>query len=254
MKKGLIKTPAEIAIMAEGGAILGRILRDAAARVRPGINTLELDAFVRDALRQSGAEPSFLNYGPKRNPYPAALCVSANDVVVHGIPSRRQILKEGDIVGLDCGLRYRGLFLDAAVTVPVGRIGRAARRLLNTAEQALHSAIVQIIPGHHVGHISHAIQTTVERAGFNVVRDLVGHGVGYAVHEEPAVPCFGSPSDGIVLEPGMVIAIEPMVTAGNYALQTDSDGWTVRTQDGSPSAHFEHTVAITGRGPRVLTE
>ncbi len=253
MKQGMIKTQEEIELIAEGGRLIHDILQQTAAKVAPGVSTAELNEFAEQEIYQIGGRPSFKNYGPKRNQYPAGLCTSVNDVVVHGIPSDTEILKNGDIISLDIGMEYKGLFTDTAVTVPVGSIPKSTARLVETTRKCLNEAIKQCRPGNRVGDIAHAIQTTAEAAGFSVVRDLVGHGVGYAVHEDPAVPCYGPKSMGPVLQEGMVIAIEPMVCQGEYFLLFDQDGWTIRTQDGGQAAHFEHTVAITKNGSRVLT-
>lgn len=250
---GTVKTPEDIELIAEGGQLLNDILKRTAALVKPGINTLELSDFAEREIRNIGGRPSFLGYGPKKNPFPAALCTSVNDVVVHGIPAKDRVLKGGDIVSLDIGMEYRGRYTDTAVTVPVGTASPEAMKLIETAERALSEAIRVAKPGARMGDISFAIQSTAERAGFSVVRDLVGHGVGYGVHEDPPVPCFGRPHTGVVLKPGMVLAIEPMLCAGEYFLTYDQDGWTIRTRDGKLASHAEHTVAVTERGCRVLT-
>lgn len=249
---GNFKTPAEIEILAQGGRILARALKRVASAVRPGVSTWELNQLAEEEIIRAGAEPSFKNYGNK--PFPAALCTSVNEVIVHGAPSKDQILNKGDIVGLDLGVKYRGLYTDAAVTVGVGEISPAARKLLTVCKRALEMAIAAARAGGRVGDISWTIQTTAEKEGFNVVRDLVGHGVGYAVHEEPPIPCYGRKGSGEILRAGMVLAIEPMLTAGDYRLVTLADGWGIKTKDGSLTAHFEHTVAVTPAGPLVLTE
>lgn len=246
-----LKTPEEIQTLAEGGRILARALQKAAQAVKPGISTWELNRIAEEEIIRLGGEPSFKGYGKK--PFPASLCVSVNEVVVHGVPHKTQILKEGDIIGLDLGVKYKNLYTDAAISVPVGKISPEAKRLLDAAEAALNLAIAAARPGGHIGDIGWTIQTVAEKAGFRVVRELVGHGVGHAVHEDPQVPCYGEKGEGIVLEEGMVLAIEPMLTAGDYHLITLPDGWGIRTKDGSLAAHFEHTVAITKSGSRVLT-
>ena len=269
MHKGLIKSQGEIEIIAEGGKILHDILQNTAGLVRPGVSTWQLNEFAENAIVKAGGpfngiqgrpeqgrvggRPSFKNYGPKKNPYPAGLCTSVNDVVVHGIPSRDEILKNGDIMGLDIGMEYKGLYTDHAITVGVGEISAVAKKLLETTKKALDLAIKEVRPGARVGDISYAIQSTAEAAGFSVVRDLVGHGVGYDVHEDPAIPCFGKKGTGLVLREGMVLAIEPMLCEGEYFINIDADGWTIRTADGGLSAHFEHTIAITKNGARILT-
>lgn len=253
-KQGLIKTREEIKIIAEGGQILARVLRGAASLVRPGISTAALDAYAEAEIRALRAVPSFKRYRVGDLVYPASLCVSVNDVVVHGIPSEGQLLQEGDLVKLDLGVRYRELFTDAALTVAVGKVSMAARKLMEVTEKALDSAIFEARPGNKVGDVSAVIQATAEKNGFAVIRDLVGHGVGYAVHEPPNIPCFGKKGVGEKLVPGMVLAIEPMVVTGGWQIKTDPDGWTVRTRDGSLAAHFEHTVAITEEGAKILTQ
>lgn len=253
MSRGLIKTESEIETIAEGGRILHEILYTAAALVKPGVSTWELDKFADDAIVKAGGRPSFKNYGPKKNPFPAALCTSVNNVVVHGIPSRDVILKDGDIISLDIGMEYKKLFTDTAITIGVGRISDVARRLIETTKKSLSSAIAQAKPGHTIGDIAFATQKTAETGGFSVVRDLVGHGVGYDVHEEPSVPNYGKPHTGMRLQEGLVIAIEPMVCEHEYFLQFEPDGWTITTRDGGLAAHFEHTIAITKNGARILT-
>ena len=224
MKQGFIKTQAEIAAIAEGGKILHEILEQTAALVAPGITTWRLDEFAHKQIQQAGGRPSFLGYGPKKNPFPAALCTSVNNVVVHGIPSKTAILKQGDIVSLDIGMEYKKLYTDMAITVAVGKINSQAQLLMDVTKKSLQMAIKQMKPGNRIGDISWAIQKTTEDGGFSVVRDLVGHGVGYDVHEDPAVPCYGKPGRGITLEPGMVLAVEPMVTAGEHYVEFDNDG------------------------------
>jgi|SRR3989344_618476 len=253
MKKGLIKTAEEIETIAEGGQILRDILYKVAGLVAPGISTWELNQSAEKMIEDAGGRPSFKNYGGKKNPFPAGLCTSLNDVVVHGIPSRDDILKNGDVLSLDIGMEYKGLFTDTAITLGVRQISSGAQKLISTTKKCLDLAIKEAKPGNTVGDISFIIQKTAEEAGFNVVRDLVGHGVGYDVHEDPAVPCYGKKGQGTKLEPGMVLAIEPMVVMGEYFLEFDKDGWTIRTADRGLAAHFEHTVAITKDGTRVLT-
>lgn len=221
-------------------------LRDA---VRPGISTGELDRIARERARALGARPAFLGY----KGYPAALCASVNQEIVHGIPSERRILADGDIVGLDFGAEVDGFHGDAAISVGVGSVGAPAQRLLEVARESLARAIRAAQPGNRVGDIGAAVQEYVEAEGFSVVRDFVGHGIGRHLHEPPHVPNFGSPGTGDLLLPGMVIAIEPMVNAGAPATTLLGDGWTAVTADGSLSAHFEHTVLVSEDGPRVLT-
>jgi methionyl aminopeptidase len=252
MKK-YTKQPEEIRIIGEGGKILHEILYRTAELVKPGVSTAELNVFAESAIKKAGGRPSFIGYGDKKNPFPAGLCTSINDVVVHGIPSDEDILKEGDIVGLDIGMEYQKLYTDTAITVPVGKVNSLAQRLIDITQQCLNEAIRIVRPGKRIGDIGHAIQSIAEDAGFSVVRDLVGHGVGYAVHEDPSVPGYGKKGTGLELVSGMVLAIEPMVCQGRHQVYFDEDGWTIRTADGGLSAHFEHTIAVTDYGAKVLT-
>ena len=246
-----LKSPREIETMAEGGRILAATLDTVRAAVRPGISTGELDHLAEEFIRShEGALPAFKGlYG-----FPATLCTSVNSEIVHGIPSRQRVLKEGDILSIDVGVKYRGYYTDAAQTVPVGAVDAPTLRLLEITERALRAGIDAAQPGNHVGDIGAAVQRVVEAAGFSVVRTLVGHGIGVEPHEDPQVPNYGKPKRREALMPGLCIAIEPMVNAGGPATRTLRDEWTVVTQDGSRSAHFEHTVAITPEGPRVLTK
>jgi methionyl aminopeptidase len=243
-----IKSAAEIAVMRRAAQVAARALRDVCAAVRPGVTTRELDRVAEDSIRALGAVPSFLGY----RGYPASVCVSVNDEVVHGIPGRRA-LREGEIVSLDLGAVVDGFHGDNAVTVPVGAVDEPLRRLLAVTAEALEEGIKAVRPVARLGDVGAAIQRHVERAGFSVVRDFAGHGVGQRLHEEPQVPNFGRRGTGIVLRPGMTLAIEPMVNMGGPEVVMERDGWTVRTADGRPSAHFEHTVAVTETGADVLT-
>jgi methionyl aminopeptidase len=253
MKKGLLKTPEEVKIIGEGGKLIHDILYATAGLVKPGVSTWDLNEFAEKEIEKIGGRPSFKNYGDKRNPFPAGLCTSVNSVVVHGIPSRSVILKGGDIIGLDIGMEYKGLFTDTAITVSVGNISDVAKKLIETTKKSLSAAIAQAKSGNKIGDIAFATQTAAEQAGFSVVRDLVGHGVGYEVHEDPAVPNYGKKGTGEVLREGMVLAIEPMLCEHDYFVEFEPDGWTISTKDGGLSAHFEHTVAITKNGARILT-
>lgn len=253
MKKGFIKTEAEIKLIAEGGRLLGDILRAVAGTARPGISTWELNDLAEKLIKAAGGRPSFKGYGDKKNPFPAGLCTSINEVVVHGIPSKKDILNNGDIVGLDIGMEYKGFYTDTAVTVPIGKVSAVAKKIIKATKKSLHAAIEQARPGNKTGDIAFATQSTAETEGFSVVRDLVGHGVGYEVHEDPAVPNYGRKGTGDTLKEGMVIAIEPMLCEHDYVLVFEDDGWTIRTKDHGLSAHFEHTVAITKNGPKILT-
>jgi methionyl aminopeptidase len=225
--------------------------------IKPGVSTGELEALTDKLIREKGAVPAFKNYKPygAERPYPCALCIAPNDTVVHGIPTEQNYtLKEGDIVGIDIGLERDGVVTDAGRTVPVGTISKDAAKLLYTTEEALWRGIEQARAGNHVGDIGHAIESYVRAEGYGLVRDLCGHGVGHSVHEGPQVPNFGNPGTGELLEPGMVLAIEPMVNEGKGAVTFESDGYTVSTQDGSRSAHFEHDVVITEDEPIILTK
>ena len=253
MKTGYIKTSDEITTIAEGGKILHDILYATAELVKPGVSTWELNEFAEKGIYTAGGRPSFKYYGDKKNPFPAGLCTSINSVVVHGIPSRATILKQGDTVGLDIGMEYKGLYTDTAITVPVGKISGVAQKLIEATKKSLNAAIAEAKPGNTIGDIAFATQKTAEDAGFSVVRDLVGHGVGYEVHEDPAVPNYGKKGQGMKLAEGLVIAIEPMLCEKEYFVIMDQDGWTIRTRDGGLSAHFEHTIAITKNGARILT-
>jgi methionyl aminopeptidase len=244
----VLKTPSELAVMRRASQTAATALQAVVQAVRPGVTTRELDRIAEDRIRTEGGVPSFLGY----RGYPASLCVSVNDEVVHGIPGRRR-LKEGEIVSLDIGAIVEGFHGDLAVTVGVGRIADDLKRLLRVTQEALEEGIRAVRPGGHLGDVSAAIQKFAERQGFSVVRDFAGHGVGRRLHEDPQVPNFGRPGNGILLRPGMTLAIEPMVNAGGSDVTVDPDGWTVRTQDHKPSAHFEHTVAVTEAGADVLT-
>ncbi|MCR4429138.1 MAG: type I methionyl aminopeptidase [Caldiserica bacterium] len=244
-----IKSKGEIDKIQKAGSILSRVLKLLKEAVKPGIKTLELDSLAERAILTAGGLPAFKGY----RGFPASLCVSVNDEVVHGIPGNR-VLKEGDIVSLDLGVVVDGYYADAAITVPVGRVSPLAQKLLFVCREALMAGIRNAFPRKHLNDISSAIQNEAERHGFSVVRDFVGHGIGRALHEEPQVPNFSIPENGLILEEGMTLAIEPMVNTGTYQVKVRPDGWTVITQDGGLSAHFEHTVAITSSGPKILTE
>src|SRR5919109_414960 len=244
----ILKSKSEIEKMRVACRVVAEGLRDLIREVRPGVSTLELDAIAERGIRARGAIPAFKGY----RGFPNTLCVSVNEQVVHGIPSKRRV-KEGEIVGLDLGAKWDGYYGDAAVTVPVGHIAPTAQSLLITAKEALHVGINEVRPGKHLSDISHAIQSYAEAHGYSVVRAFVGHGIGTALHEEPQVPNFGPPGRGPRLKVGMVLAIEPMVNVGDADVEILEDGWTVVTADGRLSAHFEHTVAITEEGPEILT-
>ena len=241
------KTLGEIELMNEANRLVHQVLDEIAVTIEPGITTGELDANAERRIRAAGAVPAFLNY----RGFPATLCTSINDVIVHGIPADIA-LREGDIVGVDCGVVYMGYYGDAARTFEVGEVDAGARNLLEVTRRSLELAVGQVRPGAHLSDIGHAVQDYVESHGFTVVREFVGHGIGTALHEEPQVPNFGEPGRGPRLKPGLVLAIEPMVNAGGPDVKVDRDGWTARTQDGSLSAHFEFSVAVTEDGSQVL--
>jgi methionyl aminopeptidase len=243
----VLKTPGEVELMDEANRIVHETLDGIAERVRPGVTTRELDRFAESHIRSRGGVPAFLNY----KGYPATLCTSVNDVIVHGIPGDEP-LREGDVLGVDCGVLYKGYYGDAARTFAVGAVGPEAERLIAVTRKALEIAVETVQPNRRLSDIGHAVQSYVEAQGFSVVRDFVGHGIGTSLHEDPQVPNFGDPGRGPRLRPGMVLAIEPMVNAGGPAVAVDADGWTARTRDGSLSAHFECSVAVTQDGVRVL--
>ena len=245
-----LKSSREIELMAEGGKILAATVQMLRREVRAGLSTLDLDAIAEKFIRShTGATPAFKGlYG-----FPGTLCTSITQEIVHGIPSRKRVLKDGDIISIDVGVGYQGYFTDSATTVAVGAVDAETIRLLETTERSLAAGIAAAVPGNYLGDIGAAVQRVVEAAGFSVVRDLVGHGIGVAFHEEPQVPNYGKPKRGLKLVPGLTLAIEPMVNIGGPATRTLADKWTIVTVDGSRSAHFEHTVAITVSGNRVLT-
>ena len=243
----VLKTEGEIELLDQANAIVHRVLNELEEQVVPGATTLELDRFAEDLIRSCGGVPAFLNY----KGFPATLCTSINDVIVHGIPNREP-LQEGDILGVDCGVAFKGYYGDSARTFRVGEVSDEAQKLLDVTREALDLAVAEARPGGRLSDIGHAVQSHVEPRGFQVVREFVGHGIGTSLHEAPNVPNFGNPGRGLKLKAGMVLAIEPMVNAGSRKVSLDSDGWTARTEDGSLSAHFEYSVAITEAGPHVL--
>ena len=245
-----IKSPREVDVMAAAGGIVAETLQLVARHTRPGISTEELDDLAEEFIRSHpGAIPSFKGLYD----FPKSLCTSINDEIVHGIPSRKRVVREGDILSVDCGVCLEGLHADSALTVPVGEVSSEVQTLLRVTQEALEAGIAQARVGNHVGDIGSAVQHVAEGAGFSVVRELVGHGIGTSFHEEPQVPNYGKPKRGPRLVRGMTIAIEPMINAGRPEIRTLDDKWTVVTRDGKWSAHFEHTVAITDDGPRILT-
>jgi methionyl aminopeptidase len=242
------KSARELERMAEAGAIVVKALELIGEQVRPGVTTAELDRLADEFIRSHGGVPTFKGY----RGYPASICASPNDMIVHGIPGP-YALADGDILSVDIGVTLEGFVGDSASTFPVGEISEEAELLLQTGQAALTAAIEQARPGNHVGDISAAVQRTTEEAGFSVVRQLVGHGVGRSMHEEPQIPNFGQPGRGPLLAEGMTLAIEPMINLGSPDIYMAADGWSILTSDGSLSAHFEHTVAVTAEGPRILT-
>ena len=249
-----IKSPHEIELMRESCRIVAEVLAVVGSRVAPGILVKELDELAEDWIRSRGGEPAFKGYGSdKNNPFPASLCVSIDDEVVHGIPDGRT-LREGQIVSIDVGVKKNGFYGDGARTFPVGTISDGKLRLMTVTEESLIKGIEQAVAGNHLHDVSAAVQEYVEASGFSVVRDLVGHGIGRELHEEPPVPNYGAKGTGLVLKEGMVLAIEPMVNAGSYKVAEADDGWTIRTVDGKASAHFEHTVVVRKGGAEILTQ
>ncbi len=252
----IIANDSERENLIEGGKRLAAVLEALRAKVAPGVTTEELDDLAEAMIRDDGDEPCFLGYTPDGagRAYPATLCVSINDEVVHGIPNETvKTLKEGDIVGLDLGLRHGGIVVDAAITVPVGKVNDETKKLLYATEAALAAGIAAASPGNHVGDIGYAIQQEIEAAGFSVIKELGGHGVGDRVHEEPFIPNYGRPGRGELLSEGMVLALEPISSAGKAAVILAPDGYTYRTKDGSRSAHFEHTILLESSGARIIT-
>jgi methionyl aminopeptidase len=245
----IIKKSAEqIDQMAAAGAILVRTMNLIAGKIRPGVTTKELDQAAERFIGSQGAEPAFKGY----RGFPGSICASPNSMIVHGIPGPYK-LERGDILSVDIGVVLDGWVADAARTFPVGPITPVAQKLLKTTEEALFAAVPQCRAGNHLGDVSHAVQETVEAAGLSVVRSLVGHGIGREMHEEPQIPNYGAPGTGVLLEEGMVLAVEPMVTAGRHGVRVADDHWSIFSQDGSLAAHFEFTIAITAEGPRILT-
>lgn len=245
----VLKTARELSVMQEACRIAAMALQLAGEAVEPGVTTAEIDRIAEAYIRSQGAIPNFKNY----HGYPATACISINNEVIHGIPSKKRVIKQGDIVSIDLGAAFEGYHGDNAATFAAGDISKEAQRLLDVTKQSLEKGIAAAIAGNRIGDISFAVQNFVEENGYSVVRDYVGHGIGTSLHEAPEVPNFGRAGRGIRLVPGMTLAIEPMVNAGSFPVDVMPDGWTVLTHDGSLSAHFEHTVAITADGPKILT-
>lgn len=246
----VLKTTRELALMREACAISAGALKAAGEAVEPGVTTAEIDRIVHDYIVKRGAEPAFLNY----NGFPAATCISINEEVIHGIPSQTRIVRNGDLVSIDLGARFNGYVGDNAATYAAGDISPEAQRLSDTTRESLYEGIRVCVAGGRIGDIGAAIARYCEQRGFSVVREYTGHGIGSELHEDPSVPNFGTPGRGVRLMPGMTLAIEPMINMGTAAIRRMPDGWTVKTQDGKLSAHFEHTVAVTADGPRILTQ
>lgn len=244
-----LKTSDQIREIAEGGKILAEVLTATGEKIADGMTTKELDTIAGELIEKAGAQPAFLGY----RGFAGNFCISVNDEVVHGIPSRKKILRKGDLVTLDGGVIYKGWYTDAALTFGVGKLSREAAKLATTCREALRVGIAAIRPGARLGLYSHAVQQYVESHGYGVVRELVGHGIGRELHEEPQIPNFGLAESGPVVRVGMVMALEPMITAGRYDVALQDDGWTITTQDGSLAAHVEHTVAVTEGGVEILT-
>ncbi len=246
----VLKTAREIELIRKACIISAEALQVAGEAVKPGITTWEIDKIAYDYIKKQGAEPNFLHLYD----FPATACISINDEVIHGIPSKKRVVKEGDIVSIDLGAKVDGYNGDNAATFAAGKITESAKRLCDVTEKSLYLGIEQAIAGNRIGDIASAVQTFCEANGFGVVREYTGHGVGAKLHEDPSVPNFGTPGRGARLLPGMVIAIEPMITQGDKAIKQLSDGWTVKTKDGKLAAHYEHTIAITKNGPVILTK
>ncbi|HVE14260.1 MAG TPA: type I methionyl aminopeptidase [Elusimicrobiota bacterium] len=244
-----VKSAKEIAVMREAGAIVAEVLSILAGAAKPGVSTKDLDVIAEREIRARKAKPAFLGY----RGYTATLCASVNEEVVHGIPRADKVLREGDIIGMDLGCVVKGFYGDSAITVPIGRVSSQAAALIQATRESLDKGIEQMTEGNRIGDIGAAVQAHAEAAGFSVVREFVGHGIGRSLHEDPPVPNYGKAGTGLKLKPGMVLAVEPMVNAGGPDVKILSDGWTAVTVDGALSAHFEHTIAVTEDGPEILT-
>ncbi len=245
----VLKTNRELSLMREACRVAAGALRVAGEAVKPGVTTAEIDALAKEFILKHGATPTFLNY----NGYPATACISINDEVIHGIPNNKRVIKEGDLVSIDLGATLHGYVGDNAATFAAGKISPEAKRLSDTTKESLYEGIKAAVAGGRIGDIGFAIASYCEDRGYSVVRDYTGHGVGTVMHEDPSVPNFGTPNRGVRLLPGMTIAIEPMINLGTAEVRKMPDGWTIKTRDGKLSAHFEHTIAITAEGPKILT-
>ncbi|HEX9503864.1 MAG TPA: type I methionyl aminopeptidase [Patescibacteria group bacterium] len=251
----IIKNDKELEILRQGGKILATVLNLVASKVAPGVSAAALDELAEKEIIKAGGRPSFKNYRSQIGdpPFPASLCVSVNNEVVHGIPHKHKILKNGDIVGLDLGVEFKGLYTDMAITVPVGKVSDKHLKLITAASESLEAGLVEVKPGNFTGDVGFAIEASAKKYNFQVVRELVGHGVGKEVHEEPEVPGFGKPKTGTKIVEGMVLAIEPMVNEGGWKINFAEDKWTIITEDGGWSAHIEHTILVTKDGFQILT-
>ena len=252
--KIFLKTEDEIELMRRANQLVGMTLGELAKHIKPGVTTLQLDRIAEEFIRDHGAIPTFKNFpNPFGGPFPASICTSVNDVVVHGIPSDKTVLREGDIVSIDCGTLLDGYNGDSCYTFAVGEVAEEVQRLLQTTKESLYKGIEQAVAGNHIGDIGAAVQGHCEQAGYGVVREVTGHGIGRQMHEDPPVPNYGQRGNGVLLKAGMCIAIEPMITMGDRRVWLDADRWTIRTRDGKPAAHFEHTVAIRRGKAEILS-
>lgn len=247
-----IKSEAEIELMRESSRIVADVIKLVSTQIKPGVTTQQLDSLAEDYIRSCGAVPAFKGYGEPNNPFPGTLCISVENEVVHGIPGRR-VLREGEIVSIDVGAKKNGFFGDGAFTFPVGEVSEEKKRLMRVTKESLDKAVEQAVVGKRIGDIAYAVQSYVEEAGYSVVRDLVGHAVGRELHEDPQVPNYGKPNKGVVLREGMTLAIEPMVNLGTYRVHTAADRWTILTDDGMPSAHYEYTIVVRKNKAEILT-
>lgn len=252
--KIFLKTEDEIELMHRANQLVGMTLGELAKHIKPGVTTLQLDRIAEEFIRDHGAIPTFKNFpNPFGGPFPASICTSVNDVVVHGIPSDKTVLREGDIVSIDCGTLLDGYNGDSCYTFAVGEVAEEVQRLLQTTKESLYKGIEQAVAGNHIGDIGAAVQEHCEQAGYGVVREVTGHGIGRQMHEDPPVPNYGQRGNGVLLKAGMCIAIEPMITMGDRRVWLDADRWAIRTRDGKPAAHFEHTVAIRRGKAEILS-